>query len=406
MKTVLLIGCAWPAELTYFARGLARVGARVFGVDGVPESHLPPHARESLSGYLQVSSLFDEQVAVDEILRWAGTRRFDHVETLWEPTVLLAARLRDALGAPGLSYDEALCFRDKDRMKQAVSAAGLRTPRHQRASSGRECAEAAEQVGFPICLKPVAGAGSENTFRAESQADLEAALDKAGREREYNVEEFIDGDEYTFDTICIDGRIVYENASWYRPRPLIGRSVEWISPQTVTLREYDAPHLAEGRELGRNVLRALKQQSGFAHMEWYRKSDGEVVFGEIAARPPGAHTVDTMNFASDIDLFSGWAEAVVHGTFDLELERLYNCAIIFKRASGQGRIRRIEGLERILASFGEHIPAIDLLPIGAHRRDWVKTLLSDGYVFVRHPDLAATCEMADRIGTDLQLYAE
>jgi biotin carboxylase len=406
MKTVLLIGCAWPAELTYFARGLARVGARVFGIDGVPESHLPPHARESLSGYLQVSSLFDEQVAVDEILRWAGTRRFDRVETLWEPTVLLAARLRDALGAPGLSYDEALCFRDKDRMKQAVSAAGLRTPRHQRASSGRECAEAAEQVGFPICLKPVAGAGSENTFRAESQADLEAALDKAGREREYNVEEFIDGDEYTFDTICVDGRIVYENASWYRPRPLVGRSVEWISPQTVTLREYDAPHLAEGRELGRNVLRALKQQSGFAHMEWYRKSDGEVVFGEIAARPPGAHTVDTMNFASDIDLFSGWAEAVVHGTFDLELERLYNCAIIFKRASGQGRIRRIEGLERILASFGEHIPAIDLLPIGAHRRDWVKTLLSDGYVFVRHPDLAATCEMADRIGTDLQLYAE
>jgi biotin carboxylase len=406
MKTVLLIGCAWPAELSYFARGLARVGARVFGVDGVPESHLPPRARESLSGYLQVSSLFDEQVAVDEVRRWAGSRTFDRVETLWEPTVLLAARMRDALGAPGLSYDEALCFRDKDRMKQAVSAAGLRTPRHQRASSGRECAEAAEQVGFPICLKPVAGAGSENTFRAESQSELEAALDKAGREREYNVEEFIDGDEYTFDTICIDGRIVYENASWYRPRPLIGRSVEWISPQTVTLREYDAPHLQEGRELGRNVLRALKQESGFAHMEWYRKSDGEVVFGEIAARPPGAHTVDTMNFASDIDLFTGWSEAVMHGTFDLQFERLYNCAIIFKRASGQGRIRRIEGLERILASFGEHIPCIDLLPIGAHRRDWVKTLLSDGYVFVRHPDLATTCEMADRIGTDLQLYAE
>ncbi|HYR29104.1 MAG TPA: hypothetical protein VEU30_11605 [Thermoanaerobaculia bacterium] len=87
---------------------------------------------------------------------------------------------------------------------------------------------------------------------------------------------------------------------------------------------------------------------------------------------------------------------------------LLRCAppIVFKRASGQGRIRRIEGLERILASFGEHIPCIDLLPIGAHRRDWVKTLLSDGYVFVRHPDLETVCEMADRIGTDLQLYAE
>jgi biotin carboxylase len=405
MKNVLLLGCAWPLELPLFARGLARVGARVFGVDAVPEQHLPPEARESLSGYLQVTSLFDEQASFDAVRRWAGPMTFDHVETLWEPAVLLAARLREALGAPGLSYDEALCFRDKDRMKQAVGAAGLRTPRHQRAS-GNESAEAAEQVGFPICLKPIAGAGSENTFRVESMTELEAALNKAGREREYNVEEFIDGEEFTHDTIAVDGSVVYENVSWYRPRPLIGRSVEWISPQTVTLREYDAPEYDEGRELGRNVLRALKQKSGFAHMEWYRKSDGEVVFGEIAARPPGAHTVDTMNFASDIDLFTGWAEAVVCGTFGLELERLYNCAIVFKRASGHGRIRRIEGLERILASFGEHIPCIDLLPIGAHRRDWVKTLLSDGYVFVRHPDLATTCEMADRIGTDLQLYAE
>ena len=405
MKNVLFLGCAWPAELSYFARGLARAGARVFGVDGVPESHLPQRTRKSLSGYLQVPSLMDEQ-AFDTVRRWAGQVPFDRVETLWEPTVLLTARLREALGAPGLSYDEALCFRDKDRMKQAVSAAGLRTPRHQRASSGKECAEAAERVGFPICLKPVAGAGSENTFRVESLEELDAALNKAGRDHEYNVEEFIDGEEYTFDAISVDGRIVYENLSWYRPRPLVGRSVEWISPQTVTLREYDAPHLAEGRELGRNVLRALKHQSGFTHMEWYRKSDGEVVFGEIAARPPGAHTVDTMNFASDIDLFTGWADAVVNGTFDLQFERLYNCAIVFKRASGQGRISRIEGLERILASFGEHIPCVDLLPIGAHRRDWVKTLLSDGYVFVRHPDLDATCEMADRVGTDLQLYAD
>ncbi|HKS21715.1 MAG TPA: hypothetical protein VJZ76_02865 [Thermoanaerobaculia bacterium] len=405
MNNVLLIGCAWPAELSYFARGLARVGARVFAVDGVPESALPPHVRESVSGYLQVSSLSDERAAFDEVRRWPALARVDRVETLWEPTVLLAARLREAFGAPGLSYDEALCFRDKDRMKQAVSAAGLRTPRHRRASSGREGAEAAEGVGFPVCLKPVAGAGSENTFRVESLRELDAALDKAGWDREYNVEEFIDGEEYTFDTISVDGRIVYESLSWYRPRPLIGRSVEWISPQTVTLREIDAPHLAEGRELGRNVLRALNHRSGFTHMEWYRKSDGEVVFGEIAARPPGAHTVDTMNFASDIDLFTGWAEAMVHGTFNVPFERLYNCAIVFKRASGQGRIQRVEGLERILASFGEHIPCIEILPIGAHRRDWVKTLLSDGYVFVRHPDLDTTCEMADRIGTDLQLYA-
>jgi hypothetical protein len=48
---------------------------------------------------------------------------------------------------------------------------------------------------------------------------------------------------------------------------------------------------------------------------------------------------------------------------------------------------------------------VDLLPIGAQRRNWVQTLISDGYVCVRHPDLQATMDIADAVGTDLQLYA-
>jgi biotin carboxylase len=404
-KNVLLLGCAYPPELPYFARGVARTGARVFGVDQVPESHLPPMTRASLSGYCQVQSLFDEDQSLDIVRRWAGSASFDRVESLWEPCVLLAAKLREAFGAPGMKHEQVVRFRDKDKMKQAVTDAGLRTPRHQRANHGDDAFAAAEEVGYPVCLKPIAGAGSENTFRVDSTRDMERALAKAGREREYNVEEFIEAEEYTYDTICVDGRVVYENMSWYRPRPLVGRSVEWISPQTVTLRDIERPELAAGRVLGENVLKALTHDSGFTHMEWYLKSDGEAVFGEIAARPPGAHTVDTMNFASDIDLFTGWAEAVVNGKWELEFERLYNCAIIFKRAQGQGRIQRIEGLDRLLGSYGEHIAAMELLPVGAHRRDWVKTLLSDGFVFVRHPDLDTTCEIADRVGTDLQMYA-
>jgi hypothetical protein len=404
-KNVLLLGCAYPPELPYFTRGVASVGARVYGVDMLPENQLPPMVRQTLSGYCQVPSLVDEVTAVDTVQSWAGSKTFDRIESLWEPCVLLAARLRETLGTPGMNYETVLRFRDKDKMKQAVADAGLRTARHQRANHGDEAFAAAEQVGFPACLKPIAGAGSEHTYRIDSMRDLETALAKAGREREYNIEEWIEAEEFTYDTICIDGKIVFENVSWYRPRPLVGRSTEWISPQTVTLRHYDDPQYEDGRVLGRNVIKALNHESGFTHMEWYRKADGEVVFGEIACRPPGAHTVDTMNFANDIDLFRGWSDAVINGKWDLDFERKYNCAIIFKRAQGQGHIRRIEGLDRLLASFGEHIPALELLPIGAHRRDWVKTLLSDGFVFVRHPDLNTTCEIADRVGTDLQMYA-
>jgi hypothetical protein len=112
-----------------------------------------------------------------------------------------------------------------------------------------------------------------------------------------------------------------------------------------------------------------------------------------------------MNFASDVDLFRWGAEAVVHGRVVGTLERKYNCATIFKRALGAGRIQGYAGLDRLLAEFGEHVVAMELNPIGAPRRDWRQQLIGDGMVVVRHPDLQTCLEIADRFGTDLRIYA-
>jgi hypothetical protein len=153
------------------------------------------------------------------------------------------------------------------------------------------------------------------------------------------------------------------------------------------------------------VLKALGFQAGFTHMEWYRKDDGEVVFGEIGARPPGGRTVDVMNFVTDDDLFRVWAEAVVYGQMSHPLERHYNAASIFKRAEGSGRIVRIDGLEGLLARYGGSVAALELLPVGAPRRDWRATLISDGMVIVRHPELTPLLEMTERFASELRLYA-
>ena len=402
---VLMISPGYPTEINYFTRGLAVQGARVFGIGDQPERDLPDMVRQHLAGYVQASSLLDEAAVVKQVRQWKAAQPLKQVECLWEPGVILAARLREALGLPGQDVAQATLFRDKDAMKQAVAAAGIRTPKHRRATTAAECQRAAEQIGFPVIVKPIAGAGSADTFRVNSRLELDAVLARAGQMREVNVEEFIDAVEYTFDTVCIDGKMAFWNICVYRPRPLTARQEEWISPQTVVLRDVEADHLAGGREMGRAVLKALGFKTGFSHMEWYRTAQGETIFGEIAARPPGARTVDAMNYASDIDLFTGWAEAVLHGRFSAKLDRKYNSAIIFKRARGTGHIRHIEGLERLQARFGPHIAAVELLPVGAPRRNWILTLVSDGFLVVRHPDLQTTLDMADAVGTDLHLYA-
>jgi len=61
--------------------------------------------------------------------------------------MLLAARLREALGLPGMGVEQTLLFRDKERMKQALDAAGARTrgtraPRPRASAAPRPSASA------------------------------------------------------------------------------------------------------------------------------------------------------------------------------------------------------------------------------------------------------------------------
>jgi hypothetical protein len=402
---VLLLSPGYPADMPEFTRGLAEAGARVFGAGDSSIDSLPQLVRRSLAEYIPVRSLWDDDAVIASLRERLRGQQLDRIECLWEPGILLAARLRETFGVPGLDVAQAQRFRDKELMKQALDAAGIRTPRHVAARSVAAVWEAAETIGFPIILKPIDGAGSADTYRVRDSDELRAVLPRLRHVQTVSVEEFIDGEEYTFDTITVNGKIAYYNIAWYRPRPLVARSNEWISPQVIALRDIDHPDLRDGVKMGFDVIRALEFDTGFTHMEWYRKADGEVVFGEIGARPPGAHQVDQMKYVCDFDVFREWANAVTQGRISRGITPKYNVATIYKRARGVGRITAIEGADTLQREFGGQVVWNTLLPVGSRRRDWRKTLVSDGFIMLRHPDLAATLSMADKVGSELQMYA-
>ncbi|MCA9695950.1 MAG: ATP-grasp domain-containing protein, partial [Myxococcales bacterium] len=349
---VLFLSPHYPEEMLDFCRGLAEVGAEVYGVGDQPLQALPARVRPHLHHYLQLPGLMDEEQSIPRLVAHAREMGVEIVETLWEPLVLLAASVREGLGLPGMTRDTALGFRDKPIMKARLLEAGVRVPRFGRADSIEGVLAAAREIGYPVVLKPVAGAGTADTWRVDDEEQARAKLATMGHVAEITIEEFIVGEEFTYDAVTIAGEPAFESVTQYHPPPLQSRSLEWISPAQVTLRDPMIPATMIGVELGRQVVKALGMDTGFVHMEWFATEGGEAVFSEIASRSGGGKLMDAINFANDIDIYREWARAVCWQRFDAEPARRYHVATVFKRAQGEGRIRAIEGLDRVRRRCG------------------------------------------------------
>ncbi|MEM9058107.1 MAG: hypothetical protein AAGD86_11555, partial [Pseudomonadota bacterium] len=123
---VVLISPGYPAEMAEFTRALGHVGAHVIGLGEHPIDALPNAARGGMKTYVQARSLVDEDGVAKQLEHLRRHMPIDRIECLWEPFMLLAARMRERLDLPGMTVAETEPFRDKEKMKQVLDAAGVR----------------------------------------------------------------------------------------------------------------------------------------------------------------------------------------------------------------------------------------------------------------------------------------
>jgi len=191
------------------------------------------------------------------------------------------------------------------------------------------------------------------------------------------------GTEGTYETVTIGGVPVFESMARYYPGPLDVVRNDWMQWIVVLPREVHGPRWDDARAAGRKAISALGLQDGMTHMEWFRRRDGSIAIGEIAARPPGAQIVKLMSWAHDTDLHRAWARAVVDQEFDGPFERKYSVGIAFLRGSGRGRVTQISGLAEAQDKMGAHVVEARLPTIGQHKRGGYE---GEGWAIVRHED--------------------
>jgi formate-dependent phosphoribosylglycinamide formyltransferase (GAR transformylase) len=302
-----------------------------------------------------------------------------------EPIQVQLGMVRKALGVHGTSPETAELFRDKARMKDELRKHGLPCARHRLVRSIEDAEAFVAEVGLPIVLKPPAGMGCKATWRIKTVEDLKGAIAAVRPSAEHPTlaEEFLRGEEHSFETITVGGKVQFYSISRYFPTPLEVMETPWIQWVTVMSRDIEGPELADARELGVRAVKTLGLETGFTHMEWFRRHDGSLAIGEIAARPPGANFVRMMSFAYDTDMYRAWARAVVDDAFDGPFERRYAVGCAFLRGVGRGRVLKVNGVDRAQQLVGRLVVEARLPVLGAQRSDSYE---GDGHVIVRDPD--------------------
>ncbi len=208
--------------------------------------------------------------------------------------------------------------------------------RHQLVAHPDEAWHFAATVGYPLVLKPPSGAGSQATYQIDGPEALQAALASSDPTsgHEALLEEFITGEEHSFDTFSLGGRHLWHSLTHYLPTPLDAMRNPWTE-QALLLLIVAWPT----SDRSRSRLDALGMEKGLSPGV-VRRRGGNIRDLEVATRPPGAQITTLMSRAHDFDAIVAWTRLLVAETFDPP-QRRYAAGAAFLRGQGQGVVRAV-----------------------------------------------------------------
>ena len=373
------------ATLRFVSGAAALPGLRLSLISQDPLEKLPADLRARLAGHWRVDDCFNPAqlvAAARGLAQQLGPleRMIGSLEQLQVPLAEACA----ALSLPGLTVAAAINFRDKNRMKDVFESAGVPCARHRSVATAAAATEFASAVGFPIVVKPLAGAGAKNTFRLNAPAELEQYLSSYPPSSVSPVlfEEFLSGEEFSFDSVMLNGQMLWHSISSYRPSPLTVVENPWIQWCVLLPRDIDGPQFSGIRGIAERAVSALGLRTGMTHMEWFRRADGAIAISEVAARPPGAQFTTLISYAHDMDFYRAWPRLLVFDQFDVP-SRKYATGAAYLRGLGAGRVAAIDGLDVIHREFGDIIVEANWPRPGVTQSTGYEGI---GHVIYRHAD--------------------
>ncbi len=361
-------------------------GLRLGVLSQDPIERFPPELRGEFDAFHRVPDAMDASQLTEGVRQLARALggRVDRLIGILEPLQEALAEVRERLDLPGMRPEAAHRFRDKALMKDVLRSNGLPCARHRLCTNAEDAFAFGRESGYPVVVKPPAGAGARNTFRVDGERELAGYLRTMPPSPGDPVllEEFLFGREFSFDTVTLDGRHLLHSVTEYAPTPLEVMQTPWIQWAVVLPRDISGPEYAPIHEAGARALDVLGMDTGITHMEWFRRDDGTIAISEVAARPPGAQFTTLLGYAHDMDFYEAWVRLVAMDRFEVP-ERRWAAGAAFLRAQGEGRVQGIRGLEEAQAEIGDLVVEAKLPQAGQPK---ASSYEGEGYVILRDED--------------------
>ena len=318
-------------------------------------------------------SFKDPDQAARDIVAYAHEHPIHAIVPVDDRTTVIAAKVCRVLALPHNSPHAAEAARNKRRMRELLSAAGVPCPQFEVYEATDNTTDIADRTGYPCVLKPLLLSASRGVIRADTpQAFLNAyrriynilfhAQDLSpGSDpdaRRILVEQFIPGREVAVEGVLTDGRLRVLTI-FDKPDPLDGPFFEetiYVTPSRLpaSLQESIVETTAA-------ATRAIGLSEGSVHAELRVNDEGTWVI-EVAGRSIGGLCSRTLRFGLGVSL----EELILRHTFGFDIEHLERqkqasgvmmlpipSAGILKSVAGAADAEQVAGVEEVVITVRE-----------------------------------------------------
>lgn len=317
----------FPPNYYPFVIKLREMGANVLGIGDAPFDQLSNLLKRHLTEYYHVSDMHND----DELIRAMGyfTHRYgkiDRFESHNEYWLETEARIRTDFNITGPKIAEIAWVKQKSLMKEIYLRAGVPVARGRIICDLEEAQQFINEVGTPVVAKPDKGVGAAATYKIHNEQDLQHFFAKK-HPVDYLFEEFIQGQVVSFDGLADqDGKVVFSTVDVFR------QGVMETVNDDLDFFYYSLREIPEDLdEIGLRTVKAFNIRARFFHLEYFRTSEGRIIALEVNMRPPGGLTTDMYNYANDFDIYTEYANMIVHNRFEGLVTRQYYCGYLGRK---------------------------------------------------------------------------